>query len=103
MPVRGRGSGDLSQELRVPVVPPAVRTRNGIALPFVELRHVDGAGGVLPRDGVSRGELQVRGPWVTQGYLGFPDMVPATDTDGWVCQNLEHPAQTGRSCKHKYK
>lgn len=62
----------------------AVRTSNGIALPFVELRHADAAGEVLPWDGVSRGELQARGPWVTQGYLGFPDMTPATTADGWL-------------------
>jgi fatty-acyl-CoA synthase len=69
---------DRSEEERI-----AVRTSNGIALPFVELRHVDAAGDTLAWDGVSRGELQVRGPWVTRAYLGFPDLIQATTSDGW--------------------
>jgi fatty-acyl-CoA synthase len=74
-----RSYDDRSEDERI-----AVRTSNGIALPFVEVRHVDAVGEVLPWDGVSRGELQVRGPWVTQGYLGFPDTTPATSDDGWL-------------------
>lgn len=47
----------------------------------VQARVVDG-GRVLPRDGLSVGELHLRGPWVTAGYLGGQ----ATDrfVDGWL-------------------
>ncbi|MCT1513775.1 AMP-binding protein [Dietzia cercidiphylli] len=47
----------------------------------VEARIVE-AGRVLPNDGWSVGELQIRGPWVTARYLGDD----ATDrfVDGWL-------------------
>lgn len=62
----------------------ALRTSNGIALPFVEMRHVDDDGKVQPWDGHAMGELQVRGPWVTQAYIGHPDPISATSPDGWL-------------------
>ena len=57
-------------------------TRQG-RVPFgVELRVVDDAGVVQPRDGTSSGRLQVRGPWVIERY--FQDASgPVIDTDGW--------------------
>ncbi|NLY26268.1 MAG: long-chain fatty acid--CoA ligase [Alcaligenaceae bacterium] len=61
-----------------------IRTSNGIALPLIDMRHVDSAGNTLPWDGASMGELQVRGPWVTQAYIGHPNPIPATSTDGWL-------------------
>jgi fatty-acyl-CoA synthase len=51
-------------------------------VPFgVELRVVDEAGTVLPRDGASAGRLQVRGPWVIGQY--FKEDAPAVDADNW--------------------
>ena len=47
----------------------------------VELRHLGDDGQLLPRDGVSPGELQVRGPWVTSGYFGQDGTGP--DDQGW--------------------
>jgi fatty-acyl-CoA synthase len=46
------------------------RTRTGRPVPGVEVRTVDKSGAVLPADGVSVGELEVRGPWVTGSYHG---------------------------------
>lgn len=46
------------------------RTRTGRPVPGVEVRTVDTDGTVLPRDGRSVGELQVRGPWVAASYHG---------------------------------
>jgi fatty-acyl-CoA synthase len=43
--------------------------RQGRALFGVELRVVDEEGRELPRDGLSSGELQVRGPWVVRRYF----------------------------------
>jgi len=40
----------------------------GRPLPLVELRNRDADGNVLPWDGESMGELEVRGPWVAAGY-----------------------------------
>ena len=51
-------------------------------VPFgVELRVVDEAGQVLPRDGVSSGRLQVKGPWIIKRY--FKADAPALTEDGW--------------------
>lgn len=61
-----------------------VRAGNGLALPFVELRHVDDAGRPLPWDGEAMGELQARGPWVAEAYIGHPERIPATSPDGWL-------------------
>ena len=47
----------------------AIRCKTGITLPLVDLRVVDGELREQPRDGVSAGEIVVRAPWLTQGYL----------------------------------
>jgi fatty-acyl-CoA synthase len=50
--------------------------------PFgVQMRIVDDTGNVLPRDGKTFGNLQVRGPWVTSGYFRRDDS--PIDADGW--------------------
>src|SRR4029078_9326558 len=41
----------------------------GIPLPLVELRNRDVDGNILPWDGESMGELEIRGPWVAAGYF----------------------------------
>ncbi|MDB5695583.1 MAG: long-chain fatty acid--CoA ligase [Sphingomonas bacterium] len=51
-------------------------------VPFgVELRVIDDAEVEQPRDGVSSGRLQVRGPWVVKRY--FQAEADAIDSDGW--------------------
>lgn len=62
----------------------AARTTNGLPLPFVEMRHVGDSGEILPWDGRSSGELEVRGPWVTEAYIGHPEPIRATSADGWL-------------------
>lgn len=47
----------------------AIRCRTGRALPLVDLKVVDAAKRELPRDNASSGEIVVRAPWLTQGYL----------------------------------
>jgi fatty-acyl-CoA synthase len=51
--------------------------------PFgVQLRTVDAQGNVLPRDGESSGQLQVKGPWIIRQY--FQDASgPCVTEDGW--------------------
>jgi fatty-acyl-CoA synthase len=61
-----------------------LRTSGGIPLPLVEMRITDDAGTALPWDGTSKGELQVRGPWIARGYIGHPEPIPATTADGWL-------------------
>jgi fatty-acyl-CoA synthase len=58
------------------------RASQGYSVPFVEQRHVSEDGKVLPWDGETMGELEVRGPWVAASYFGGegPDRFTA---DGW--------------------
>ena len=58
------------------------RTKAGRAAFGVEARVVDGQGNVAPRDGMSVGEFEVRGPWVTASYYG--DDSPERFHDGWL-------------------
>jgi len=60
----------------------AVRAKQGRPMHGVELRVVDDAGTVVPWDGKSVGELQVRGPWITSGYYNDDRNAEAFD-DGW--------------------
>jgi acyl-CoA synthetase (AMP-forming)/AMP-acid ligase II len=46
-----------------------IRCKTGRSLPLVDLRVVDGGLNEQPRDNVSAGEIVVRAPWLTQGYL----------------------------------
>jgi fatty-acyl-CoA synthase len=50
-----------------------IRCRTGLPVPFVDLRVVDLDGRELPHDGASVGEVVVRAPWLTLGYLKDPD------------------------------
>ncbi|WP_134725144.1 long-chain fatty acid--CoA ligase [Paracoccus luteus] len=59
------------------------RIRNGQGRPLfgVELRIVDAEGTVLPADGETQGELQIRGHWIVDSYFG--EEKPALTWDGW--------------------
>jgi fatty-acyl-CoA synthase len=50
----------------------------------VEARIVGPGGDVLPNDGESVGELEVRGPWITATYLGDERPDPDRFNDGWL-------------------
>lgn len=68
---------DLSFERKV-----GITTRQGRAPFGVELRTVDDAGRVLPRDGASAGRLQVRGAWVIRRYYR-DESGDCIDSEGW--------------------
>jgi fatty-acyl-CoA synthase len=58
------------------------RASQGRLVAGVEARIVGDGDAVLPSDGTSVGEIQVRGPWVTARYHG--DTEPARFHDGWL-------------------
>jgi len=58
------------------------RVKAGRVVAGVEVRVVDPTGRVLPNDGTSVGEFEIRGPWVTASYYKDPD--PARFHDGWL-------------------
>ena len=52
-------------------------------MPLVEARLVDAEGAVLPWDGETTGELEVRGPWVASAYYEDPAGADCFH-DGWL-------------------
>jgi fatty-acyl-CoA synthase len=67
------------------------RIKQGLPAPFVELR-VRGPNGEAPWDGVTFGELEVRGPWVASSYFESPRRwIAGPKTDGFA------PATSPRS------
>jgi len=58
------------------------RVRTGRIMPGVELRITDDAGNVVPWDGESLGEIEVRGSWITGSYYNVDD--PEKFHDGWL-------------------
>ena len=49
-----------------------LRTKTGTPVPLVDLRVVDEDMRDVPHDGKTSGEIVVRAPWLTMGYLGNP-------------------------------
>jgi fatty-acyl-CoA synthase len=49
-----------------------MRARAGLPAPLVDLRIVSADMSDVPHDGKSRGEIVVRAPWLTMGYLNDP-------------------------------
>jgi len=47
-----------------------LRCKTGRPSPLVEIRIVDPDMNNVPQDGQSTGEIVVRAPWLTQGYIG---------------------------------
>jgi len=63
----------------------AYRAKAGMPVPGIETRIVDEEGTEVARDGEAMGELQVRGPWVVDGYLNRPEENRESFTDdGWL-------------------
>ena len=60
-----------------------MRARQGKPSPFMEIRAMIGDE-VAPWDGVSPGELQVKGPWVAGSYFNLPQESGRWTADGWL-------------------
>ena len=58
------------------------RDSQGRVMAGVEARLAGDAGALLPSDGESVGEIEVRGPWITGSY--YKDDDPAKFHDGWL-------------------
>jgi len=62
----------------------AIRAKQGMPVPGVEIRAVDEEGNTIPWDGKTMGELQVRGPWVIRSYYKDPRSPQSFSEDGWL-------------------
>ncbi len=58
-------------------------TRTGLEVPGVDLKVVDGDGREVPQDGVTVGEIIVRGDNVMQGYWKLPDETAKAIRNGY--------------------
>ena len=61
-----------------------IKSKQGRPLYGVDMKIVDDEGRRQPHDGLSRGELLVRGPWIVSGY--YNDVAAseaAIDEEGW--------------------
>jgi len=61
-----------------------VRCRTGLPAPGAYVSIIDPNGNPLPHDGVSTGEVVVRTPWLTQGYLNDPQKSEELWKNGWL-------------------
>ncbi|MCG2634014.1 MAG: long-chain fatty acid--CoA ligase [Gammaproteobacteria bacterium] len=61
----------------------AMRGKQGVPVPGVEVRILDNDGKPQPWDGESIGELCVRGPWVASAYYNNPASAASFTEDGW--------------------
>jgi len=62
----------------------AIRCKTGMPVPLVHLEIVDPEGKPVPHDGKATGEVVVRAPWLTQGYLKDPEKSEALWENGWL-------------------
>lgn len=62
----------------------AERTRTGVPVPLVDMRIVDSNGRFVPHNGEDMGEVVVRTPWLTQGYLHDPEKSQELWENGWL-------------------
>jgi fatty-acyl-CoA synthase len=60
----------------------ALRAKQGVPVPGVEIRAVDEQGQEIPWDSKAFGELQVRGPWIISSYYN-DDRTAEAFMDGW--------------------
>ncbi len=61
------------------------RSKQGLPVPLIEIRGRSEQGRLIPWDGTTMGELEVRGAWVASHYYNTTDMTERFTADGWFC------------------
>ena len=81
-------SADLEESAEMEAL---LRCKTGRPLPLVDLRTVTPELTDVPRDGASAGEIVVRAPWLTQGYLDAPQASSELWAGGYLhTQDIGH-------------
>lgn len=88
--IQGWGMTETSPLAAVSIPPAGVahaeeidyRVKAGRMVAGVQMRVTSEDGTVLPHDGQSVGEIEIRGPWITGSYFGVDD--PEKFRDGWL-------------------
>ena len=81
-------SNDLK---RTPEEQAPLRCKTGLPLPLVDLRIVGDEMLDVAHDGIATGELVVRSPWLTQGYLAAPEASETLWAGGYLhTQDIGH-------------
>jgi fatty-acyl-CoA synthase len=62
----------------------STRIKTGVPMGLVDLRIVDPNGNDVPHDGEAMGEVVVRAPWLTQGYVKEPERSEELWSNGWL-------------------
>ncbi len=70
---------DWDMEQQVPI-----RCKTGLPIPNTQVEIVDPRGKALAHDGKTTGEIVVRSPWLTQGYLKNEEQSEELWKDGWL-------------------
>lgn len=65
----------------------AVRAKQGLLVPGLDMKIVDDTGKEVPWDGKTMGELCVRGPWIAGSYYKEPERSKENMRDGWLHTN----------------
>ena len=60
-----------------------LQRKQGLEVPGCDVKVVDGEGSELPHDGISAGELLLRGPWVAAKYYDSPETEDRFTHDGY--------------------
>ncbi len=61
-----------------------IKAKQGYPVPGVEMRIVNETEQVLPWDGTTMGEVQVRGPWIIKSYYKLAPTNEQFTDDGWL-------------------
>ncbi len=90
----GYGMSETGPMATIALVPPALRDggetelayrcRAGRPVAMVDMRIIGRDGAELPHDGRSAGEIVIRSPWLTQGYLHDEAASEALWESGWL-------------------
>ena len=60
------------------------RLKQGVPASIVEARIIRPDGTRAPHDGVSVGEIELRGPWIAAAYYNLPEEAHKWSADGWL-------------------